>query len=219
MAIIFDLDGTLIDSTLLHMTALKNAIKSVVGSRAVSQKFISRVVRYPLKVTFSMMRSEYGSSLISLKNEMEIKEKKAEFFNDKNLKKIKFFKGATALPKLLTDIGIKFCIVTSMSPEELNKFDKVLHLEKISNIIITPPNIHYEKPNPYTLKRAIKLLKANRKKTFYVGDSPYDGIASKRAGIGFIGVHNREELGRGEFYNSIPKLIDEIKRNPSRFKD
>lgn len=220
MAIIFDLDGTLVDSTALHLTALEAAVKDVIGGRAAYKRFMRAIVRYPLNVAFGMMRKKYGPSIASYKNLMEIKRRKAEFFNNKNLKSLRTFPGVYKLPKLLNSLGIKFCIVTSISTEELKKFDAVLHIYKISKTIVNPTALRYEKPNPYTLNKAIRLMKADRKKTFYVGDSPYDALASKRAHIGFIGIHNAKELGKtGEYYSDIPPLVHEITRHPERFRD
>lgn len=220
MAIMFDLDGTLINSTSLHLKAMRNAVKTTLGENVISEKFIENTVRYPLRKVFEMIRTKYGKDFLPKTKENEIKRKKAAFFNQENLKKLAMFRGVNRIPKLLDGLGINFCVVTSMSDEELSKFANFMDLDKISKLIINPPGMRYEKPNPYTLNKAIRIMKANKKKTVYIGDSPYDAIASKRAGIKFIGVHNARELKKlGEFYKDIPDLLEEIKKNPSRFRD
>ncbi len=220
MALIFDLDGTLIDSVPLHLRAMKSAIKSSLGKGVYSDQFIKDTIRYPLSIVFKLMEKKYKRVHLSVELKEEIMKKKAAFFNSTNIGSIKFFPKVATIPTILNKLGIKFCIVTSMSDSELVKFDEVLKFKKISKLVINPPGVDYEKPNPYTLEEAVRVLDVDKKITFYVGDSPYDAIASRRAGINFIGVYNRKELANGgEFYPNFPYLLKEIIKNPSRFSD
>jgi HAD superfamily hydrolase (TIGR01549 family) len=220
MALIFDLDGTLVDSVPLHLKAMRAAMKNAFGENAIPDLFIRDTIRYPLSMVFKLAKKKYKHVDFSVEAQRKIMRDKANFFNMKNLCALKLFPGVNRMPKLLKRLDIRFCIVTSMSSNELMKFDQALKLDRISELIINPPSIRYEKPNPYTLEEAVKAMRADKKKTFYVGDSPYDAVASRRAGIGFIGIHNRKELSsKGEFYVGFPALLKEILKDPSRFRD
>jgi Predicted phosphatases len=136
------------------------------------------------------------------------------------IKKIKFFNGVFQTVGLLKELGISYCIATSMNSRELSKFIPNLKLNSVSEIIINSPRLDLEKPNPFILNKSIKTCKMSKSHTYYVGDSPYDLVASRRAGVHFIGVFNKKELGKHPgFCKDILSLKDRLERNPDALRD
>ncbi len=220
MALIFDLDGTLIDSLKIHETATKYAIKSVLGGYDIPESFMGQAIRYPTETLLKLAAKKFHIKITS-GTYGKIKKTKLDIITDKNIAaRVKIYPGVLGLIGFLKENGIKFCIATSMNTNELRKFTRVLGLNKISKVIINPDSRSHDKPDPYIVNRSVSVLGAKKKKSFYVGDSPYDAIASKRAHVRFIGVFNRKELsGSDEFYNDISGLASAVKKDLERFRD
>ena len=127
--------------------------------------------------------------------------------------KIKFYPGALQLIKFLKIKKIAFCIATSMNDEELAKIEPYFNLNSLAKVVNSPA-LKHEKPDPYVINKAIKLIKAERKKTFYVGDAETDYEASVNAEVKFIGVNNPLLKNLGYMYfKDIKSLLPFIKKN------
>ena len=218
MALIFDLDGTLLDSLWLHQKGLKYGFNRVLGKGTIPSSFISKRIRYPAETLFELASQKLGQKLTAVQIKHIMAEKR-RVLTDANIKKVKVYKGVYALIRFLERNKIKFCIATSMNTKELKKFKRILKLNELSKMIVNPDSPRHAKPDPYILNTAVRLLKVKKKRSTYVGDSPYDAITAKRAGTGFIGVSNRAGLKAYEFYSSIDALLRTVQNNPGRFKD
>lgn len=219
MGVIFDLDGTLINSINVHAKAMKKAMDTVLGKDTVPIGFVRANIRYPSSILFKRLKSVLGSKLNKhkIKRIMLIRD---AHLTEHNIKKIKFFNGVSDLLEILSRNGITHCIATSMNTRELKKFIPALNLYSIAKTIVNSPHLRYEKPNPYILDRAVKICRMKRAHTYYIGDSPYDYLAAKRAGIHFIGVFNKKELGKhSSFCKDLVFLRQELERNLDKFRD
>ena len=212
MAIIFDLDGTLINSFNIHSELIKEAIDRVTGKRSIPMEFIKNNIRFPSKKMLGIASQKYGLNLTN-KQMKDIIKLKDELFTEKYIKRIKFYPGALQLIKFLKNKKIDFCIATSMNDEELAKVEPYLNLHSLSRVVNSPA-LRYEKPNPYVINKAIKLVKAERKRTVYVGDAETDYEASVNASVKFIGVNNPllKNLGY-KYFKDIKSLLLFVKKN------
>ncbi|MCW1294681.1 MAG: HAD family hydrolase [Candidatus Parvarchaeota archaeon] len=212
MAIIFDLDGTLINSFNVHSELIKKAIDRVIGKRSISLTFIQNNIRFPSKKMLGIASEKYGLNLTT-KQMKDIIKLKDELFTEKYIKRIRFYPGALQLINFLKNKKINFCIATSMNDEELAKVEPYLNLYSITKVVNSPA-LKYEKPDPYVINKAIELIKAKRKKTVYVGDAETDYEASVNAGVKFIGVNNPllKNLGY-KYFKDIKSLSSFIKKN------
>lgn len=219
MGIIFDLDGTLIDSLSFHAETMKIAMDRVLGKDVVSYAFIRSNIRYPSSILFSNLNL-ISKRPISDRDINKIMQNKERVMSKRKIKGIKIFKGVTEVIEILKRNQIKYCVATSMNSRELRKIVPALGLSKISHIIVNSPSLNYEKPNPYIINQSVKIYHMKKSRTFYIGDSPYDRIASRRAGVKFIGIFNKKELGSNSlFCKDIPDLTNRIERNMDKFRD
>jgi phosphoglycolate phosphatase-like HAD superfamily hydrolase len=212
MAIIFDLDGTLINSFNIHSELIKKAIDKVIGKNSIPIWFIQKNIRFPSKKMLEMMSQKYDLNLTD-KQMKDIIKLKDEMFTERYIKRIRFYPGSLELIKFIKNKKIAFCIATSMNDEELAKVEPYLNLHSLARVVNSPA-LKYEKPNPYVINKAIKLIKAERKRTFYVGDAETDYEASVNANVKFIGVNNLKLKNLGyRYFKDIKSLLSFIKKN------
>lgn len=179
--IIFDLDGTLVDSLLYHVRAFEKLLLFN-GIKNVSKKKLQISIGIPSKIILKEFKEKY-------KIPMEIKEmreKRREYFFKLARKKNYLFPGTIGLLKKLKK-KYKIAIATSSSREVLDALLSKNH-QKMFDKISTIKDVKHGKPEPDQLLFVAKTLKAEKKKCLMIGDSIFDAIAAKRSGMDFIGV-------------------------------
>lgn len=216
MAIIFDLDGTIINSFDVHVRLVKEAMDEVVGNNKVPISLIRENIRFPSKHLFELVGKKTKIKLTPVQMKRIISSKDDKF-DINQIKKIKFYPKARELLLLLKRRKAKFCIATSMNITEFSKIEPFIKLRDICTII-TAPALKHEKPDPYIINKAMKAIKSKASETFYIGDAETDYLASKNAGTRFIGVNNPDLLEKGDMYfRDIKTLYSFIKKDYTDF--
>ena len=218
MGIIFDLDGTLINSQRQHKLAVKNAIYKVFGDKSVPASFIMENIRYPSYILFKKVQKKYGLQF-SGKNLRRVLSLRDGYMNFNAARTVKFFHHVKETISFLKSKGVKVGIATAMNKTQLSAFTRALDLTSLTGTIVCPSSIRTEKPNPYILNKTITLSGMRRSKTVYVGDSPYDLIAARRAGVSFIGIYNRELEGNNPFMRDFSAFYRYVRKNYAKYLD
>ncbi len=183
--IIFDLDGTIVDSIEAHYLALNNAIKNILG----------------IEMSFSFFETYFGIETYRLLDifgrkmniEMDSKLKKqiSEFKNEifKNyINHIKLNKDILSFLKYIRDKRIKTAIFTVSSREEVFLMLKNLKILHFFDKIVTKDDVTKLKPDPEGLFIILESLKVDRNDTIYIGDKEIDRETAKNAKISFYQV-------------------------------
>lgn len=208
-AVLFDLDGTLINSGLSFLKIV-NELK---------------VEESQDPVNFEIVRefSSRGASLI-LKNAFpEANDEKIDALKLKFLKRyaqtmtsdIYVYEGVEELLNFLTEKNIPWGIVTNKSAKYALPIIEKLNWHNQTSAIICPENVHQTKPDPEGILRALNLLDASIETSFYVGDHERDIQTAKNANVKSIactyGYYQSNPLSWGADYNiDSPIEIKEI---------
>lgn len=173
--VIFDLDGVLIDS----MPNMKKSWKEVAKRLDLKQSF-EEYIKY-LGLPFEEILKKIG-----IKEKKLIKKIKKiyEANSIKNIKKIKFYSGFKYILKYLKKKDYRLSIITSK-----NKKRTELILGEFKNFFdtINTPELKIKgKPHPDQIFYAIRKSNSSIKRTFFIGDSIFDKLAAKSAGVKFI---------------------------------
>ena len=208
-AVLFDLDGTLINSGLSFLKIV-NELK---------------VEESQDPVNFEIVRefSSRGASLI-LKNAFpEANNEKIDALKLKFLKRyvqimtsdIYVYEGVEELLNFLTEKNIPWGIVTNKSAKYALPIIEKLNWHNQTSAIICPENVHQTKPDPEGILRALNLLDASIETSFYVGDHERDIQTAKNANVKSIactyGYYESNPLSWGADYNiDSPIEIKEI---------
>jgi pyrophosphatase PpaX len=203
--VLFDLDGTLIDSGPMIVASMKHAAKSVLG-REIPEEVLSAAVGGPgLVAQMHAMAPDRVDDLVSAYRE----------HNEPLHEELEaFWEVVEVLPRLREE-GRRLGIVTAKRAETVRlAFDRLPELEDAFDVVITSDDTTRHKPAPDPILAAIDRLGASPAETAYVGDSPYDVRAAKAAGayaiaVGWGGIHSDDVL-RGEEPDAFVRHAEEL---------
>jgi len=178
-AILFDLDGTLIDSTDLILFSFNHVMKEYLN----------------LDVPEQEIRSLFGKPLYS---QMEIyggKERARELvekYREHNLishkDHLKEIPGVKETLEGLKKKGYALGIVTSKQEDSARLGMQICEIEDFFDIFVFSNTVTIHKPEPEPVLYALRKLGLKPEEAVYVGDSTYDIICGQRAGVETVGV-------------------------------
>ncbi|HZD50010.1 MAG TPA: HAD family hydrolase [Silvibacterium sp.] len=192
-SLLFDLDGTLLDSVYQHVLAWHEALEQVGMHLSVWQ--IHRRIGMSGGLLVQALTREVGHK-VSMRQAKELQEIHAAVFA-RYRDSIRPLPGARELLRYLGELKVPHAIATSGSPE---KDDPALLALAVGPEvpIITRKEVKRAKPDPDLFLAAAERLGVPIAKAMVVGDSVWDLLAARRAGCLGIGVmsggYGREEL-------------------------
>jgi HAD superfamily hydrolase (TIGR01549 family) len=183
-AVIFDIDGTLLDSVDLHAGAWQEAFQ-----------------KFGYDFPFEKIRSQIGKGgdqlLPVFLPEEEQKEKgkaiseyRSRIFKDQYLPKVKPFACVRELFEKVKANGQKPTVASSAKGDELKTFERIARIEDLVDTETSSADAKQSKPHPDIFEAALDRLGGNiqPRDAIVVGDSPYDAEAAGKAGVRAVGV-------------------------------
>ena len=206
-AMLFDLDGTLLDSVYQHVLAWKEALES--AGIPLSIWRIHRRIGMSGGLFVRALVRETGRD-ISPTEADRLRAMHEEAYA-RRMNEVRPLPGAQQLLDRLTELGVPWAIATSGSDATAQAARVHLELPE-SAPIITRDQVAYAKPNPDLFLAAADALGRPITDSFVVGDSVWDMLAAQRAhalGIGVLsGGYGREELETAGAYRSYDDPAD-----------
>lgn len=172
--IIFDLDGTLIDSDYCNMNSLKSAINRVEG-RSLSLEDVKKVSGAPAKATLDIL------GVVKQAEVLEAWDK--EFFRQKG--RADYFPGMEAALDALKSVGVYIGIVTSRERHEYDAFFSHLGLYDRFEAVVFATDTDNHKPHPEPILKFLDISGRSKQGAIYIGDTKYDRDTAANAGIDF----------------------------------
>lgn len=187
-AVLFDFDGTLIDTNELIYQSYNYAFKRVFGRPVKNEEFL-RLYGRPLRKSLIEDYGDDGHRLIDEYN----------CFNEENHDLlVKSFDGTTEGLLLLKESGIKLGIVTSKRLRMVSKGLEFLKYTEMFDAVVTLDDTVRHKPYPDPVLKGCEMLGISPEYTVYVGDSVFDLMAGHAAGTKICAVEysltSKEEL-------------------------
>lgn len=178
-ALILDLDGTLIDSLSVHAWAFMSVFESM---GYIVDKFILRSL-FGMSASGIVKKAVPGISEVNVKRVLLRKER---LFRSR-INCIKAMPGARALLRRASR-SFPVALATSSSRRDALLILKCLGLRDYFSVILTSDEVVRPKPAPDLILGIVKRLCVNVSDCLFVGDSVFDALSSRRAGVHFIGV-------------------------------
>ena len=200
-AVLFDLDGTLLDSVYQRVLAWKEALES--AGIPLSVWRIHRRIGMSGGLFVRALVRETGRE-ISQDEANRLRKLHQEAYT-RRVPEVRPLPGAQELLTVLTDLEVPWAIATSGNDVVAKASLTLLDVPR-DVPVITRDKVAYAKPNPDLFLAAAEALGRPITDSFVVGDSVWDMLAAQRAqalGIGVLsGGYGREELETAGAYRS-----------------
>lgn len=174
-AILFDLDGTLIDTAYRHVTAWAAALRDA-GILVPEWKIHRRIGMSGRSLVHQLVREH---ALHSSKIDVEELEKKHDAVFNKSIRSIQPLPGAEKLLRHLSQIGVGWAIATTGGKEQTKKLLPTLQI-RAKTVLVTGDDVAKAKPSPDVFVAAAKRLSIPLEHCIVVGDSIWDMLAAGR---------------------------------------
>ena len=175
--VVFDIDGTLINTALANLCSLRDAVRHYTG-----KDYSHEDLKFSLgrSAVDTMKILEVDPSLYEAVVTMW--EESLQNYADT----IHYFPGIPQVVKELYDSGYPLGIVTSQSRAEFTSFAILDELRPYFGVTICAGDTEKHKPNPDPLLKYAERAGVDISEVTYIGDSPYDKACAVSAGAKFI---------------------------------
>ena len=180
--ILFDLDGTLVDTAPDLMDAHNHVMKKF-GHK---EKKLSDIKSLAGKGAWVMMQRSFRKEI---KNEKIKKEMTKEFidFYSKNIDRgSKPINGIMEFLKWAKAKNISMAVCTNKQERLAVDLLKKLKMYEYFEYVAGSDTFSFNKPDPRHLTDVVEIIQGNLKKTIMVGDSEVDGMSAENAKIPFV---------------------------------
>lgn len=184
-AVIFDVDGTLIDSNSAHLEAWVRALEHH-QYRVSTDRIAVEIGKGGDKLVPSILGEEVES-----RDGNSLRERHtAEYIRIAESTRLKLFPGVNDLLVKLRRRGLKLALATSSKKNELATTQRSAGVQWSSDfdVIVTGDDADESKPSPDLLETAAKKLHMSPAQCLMIGDTPYDAESSRDAGFVCFGV-------------------------------
>jgi phosphoglycolate phosphatase-like HAD superfamily hydrolase len=214
-AVLFDVDGTLVDSNDAHADAWVKAFTR------------HGVVVDPVKVRrcIGMGGDKLMPEVSGIDEESprgsKIAEDRGEIFRNDFLPHIKPLRDAERLVAAIKDLGYTAVAASSAQKAELEPLLRIAGAAWLMDAATSSDDAEESKPEPDIIIAALKRANASPGEALMIGDTPYDVEAATRAGVGIIGFRSggwgdRDLNGAIAIYDGPWDLLARLDESPLR---
>jgi HAD superfamily hydrolase (TIGR01549 family) len=182
-AVIFDIDGTLVDSVDLHARAWQETFK-----------------HFGKEIPYERVRRQIGKGGDQLmpvffsKDELEkfgeeMEKYRGELFKREYLPQVRAFPDVRELFLKIKEDGLRLALASSAKEEELKEYKKLARIEDLVEEETSADDADKSKPHPDIFEAALERLgKMEAHEAVVVGDTPYDAQAAGKIDLRTLGV-------------------------------
>jgi pyrophosphatase PpaX len=162
--VLFDLDGTLINTNKLIIDSFKHTYKTCLGLE-VSEQDIIKCFGEPLTVTLKRYSEERAEELLNTY---------ISYNESRHNDTVTIFDGVQELLAELKKKGHTIAMVTSKRRKIAFMGLELFDIKKYFDVLVTLEDTELHKPNPAPVLKALELLQALPEEAVMVGDSIFD---------------------------------------------
>ena len=202
--VLFDLDGTIVDSGWIILASYRHATTTVLGRDYPDEVLLARVGAGDLEEQMREFDAERSDELARAYR---------EFYAPLH-SELQAFPGMLELLRRLDKEGRTLGIVSAKRHDIVQLALDALGFGDTLDIVVGSDEAPRGKPHPDQILLALNRLGADPDQTAYVGDAPFDVAAAKAAGVYAVGVtwggiHTRERM-EGEGPDAVVDTAEEL---------
>jgi pyrophosphatase PpaX len=191
--VLFDLDGTVIDSGAIILASMRHAAKEVLGVEPDDAELMAAVGGPGLEAQMHALAPDRVEELVTV----------YRAHNEPLHDGLACCAGIDDVLVTLKEEGRRLGIVTAKRRATVELAFAQVPLEHLFETVVGGDETERHKPDPEPLLLALERLDARPEDAAYVGDAPFDIKAAKAAalfsvGVTWGGIHARERLEREE---------------------
>ncbi len=181
-AVLFDMDGTLVDSNYLHVHAWQQAFSEV--GLSVEAWRIHRAIGMDGSLLLSSLVGDADDAIIGRAKDLHgsLYQEMAPL--------LRRLPGARELLERVSGLGLQVVLATSAPGEELAVAREVLACDDLVAAVTSSQDVDTAKPRPGIVQVALDRAGVDSDSAVFVGDAVWDMQASQRAGVPSIGLRS-----------------------------
>ena len=179
-AVLFDVDGTLVDSNYLHVHAWTRAFAEV--DIPVAAWRIHRCIGMDGSTLMSTLTGDAPKDV-----QTHLKDLHSKYY-EQTANLLKPLPGARDLLHRVASLGLQVVLATSAPEDELTLLRRVLDIDEVLSAVTSSEDVETAKPEPDIVEIALQRAGVGTDEAVFVGDAVWDVEACVRAGLRCIGL-------------------------------
>ena len=210
-AVLFDLDGTLIDSIALLLASMQHTFHGRARKPSDSEWIEGLGTPLPKQLTPYVESDEDRERLVN---------RYRTFQHEHHDRLMARYEGVIDTLALLFQRGHPMAVVTSKGNAMMDRGLKFIGADEYIEVAIGYDSVHIHKPDPFPVRAALEKLAYGANEAVFVGDSPHDVDSGNAAGVITIaalwGPFTRSQLAPHkpthflDRMKDLPALLDRI---------
>ena len=215
-ALLFDIDGTLVDSVDLHARAWQEAFE-----------------HFGKRLAFGDIRAQIGKGGDQLMKEFlppqeleqsgeKLEKYRSDLYKQKYFPQVHPFPGVRELFQAILQRKIHIALASSAKGDELQRYKEIANIADLVETETSADDAERSKPHPDIFAVALERAgNAPKDRVYVIGDSPWDAIAATRLGVRTIGVlcggfpeADLRKAGAMAIYRGPADLLERLDQSP-----
>jgi pyrophosphatase PpaX len=204
-SVLFDLDGTLIDSGAIILASFRHATQTVLRREIPDAELAALVGGSNIHDQMRSIDAGQVDELVRVYRE----------HNEPLHDELEAFEGIEHVLAELKREGRRLGIVTAKRRKTVELAFAVLPLERYFDVVVTSDMTERHKPDPEPVLTALERLGVGPAEAAFVGDSPFDVASGKAAGVFTVAVawgkiHPTENLAEADVLVESPEQLLDV---------
>ena len=217
IAVIFDIDGTLIDSVDFHAESWQRVLREF-GHEFPFQQVRSQIGKGGDQLIPALLGRREAERLGK-----ELEERRKRIFVAEYLPRVRPFPGVRALFERLIEAGLSVGLASSAKGDELAEYKRIAMIDDLvpDGAATSSDDADRSKPHPDIFHASLAKLGVPARRAIAVGDTPYDAEAAGKAGIATVGVlcggfpeTDLRRAGCAEVYRDPAEILTRFDETP-----
>ncbi len=214
-AVLFDIDGTLVDSNDAHVLAWQEALDGI-GAQFDLRTIHDQIGKGGDMLVPALMPDADPATI------KQLGKRSGEIFRAKYQNGLTPFPGAGELLRTVAERGQKVVLATSASKQELEHHVALLDAADLLAATTSADDVEHTKPAPDVFATALgKVAPLTAQEVIAVGDSPYDCEAAAKCGIATVALRSGgfsddvlQAAGAIALYDDAGALLRDLDNSP-----